>query len=312
MNEFINDVSENRAKYLGGSDIPVIMDLSPFRSRFELIKEKALGIESDFTGNEFTEYGHIMEPKIRDYLNETLGANFVEYRSIDEQNAVRVHLDGYDPEREGGTVLEIKTTSQIKKDLDDYVAYKVQTIYYMDKVNAKSGIVAVYDRPEDFSEEFDENRLFIFGIYMEDEATQELARKIEKAVEVFKQDVEKLRQMPGLEEKALTPIDVTELARAYVAKADEIEREKMELNLLGSLIMDKMETMARKKYIVEGYRIAYVEPKESRTELKESFDTELFRTENQELYKKYTKLENKKIPGRKGSLRFTNIGGGES
>ena len=34
-------VKQDRDKYIGGSDIPVIMNLSPFKSRFDLLLEKA-------------------------------------------------------------------------------------------------------------------------------------------------------------------------------------------------------------------------------------------------------------------------------
>ena len=34
-------VKEDREKYIGGSDIPIIMGISPFKSRFDLLLEKA-------------------------------------------------------------------------------------------------------------------------------------------------------------------------------------------------------------------------------------------------------------------------------
>ena len=63
-------VNEDRDKYIGGSDIPIIMGISPFKTRFDLLLEKAGLKENDFTGNEYTEYGNVMESKIRDYVNK--------------------------------------------------------------------------------------------------------------------------------------------------------------------------------------------------------------------------------------------------
>ena len=40
----MQDVTKDRDKYVGGSDVPIIMGLSPFKTRFELAQEKA-GIE---------------------------------------------------------------------------------------------------------------------------------------------------------------------------------------------------------------------------------------------------------------------------
>lgn len=34
-------VKQDRDKYIGGSDIPVIMNLSPYKTRFDLLLEKA-------------------------------------------------------------------------------------------------------------------------------------------------------------------------------------------------------------------------------------------------------------------------------
>ena len=60
-------VKKDREKYIGGSDIPIIMNLSPFKSRYDLLLEKAGYKEDTFSGNIFTEYGNIMEEKIREH-----------------------------------------------------------------------------------------------------------------------------------------------------------------------------------------------------------------------------------------------------
>ena len=62
-------VKEDRDKFIGGSDIPIIMNLSHFKTRWELLQQKAGLIEDDFKGNDYTDYGNIMEGYIRDYIN---------------------------------------------------------------------------------------------------------------------------------------------------------------------------------------------------------------------------------------------------
>ena len=61
-------VSEDRHLYIGGSDLPIIMGISSFKSRFDLLLEKAELKENDFDGNSYTEYGNVMEEKIREYI----------------------------------------------------------------------------------------------------------------------------------------------------------------------------------------------------------------------------------------------------
>ena len=63
-------VTVDRDKYIGGSDIPIIMGISSFKTRFDLLLEKAGIKENDFAGNKYTEYGNVMEPKIRNFINE--------------------------------------------------------------------------------------------------------------------------------------------------------------------------------------------------------------------------------------------------
>lgn len=60
----MQQVTIDRNKYIGGSDIPIIMGISKFKKRFDLLLEKAELKENDFTGNAYTEYGNVMEEKL--------------------------------------------------------------------------------------------------------------------------------------------------------------------------------------------------------------------------------------------------------
>ena len=112
----MDTVRDERWRYIGGSDIAAIMGISPFKTRFQLLQEKARIVEPDFKGNEYTEYGNVMEPLIRDYVNETLNRNFSPDVLIDGD--FRFNFDGLDKKHK--EILEIKTTSQIHEKLDDY------------------------------------------------------------------------------------------------------------------------------------------------------------------------------------------------
>ena len=181
-------VNKDREKYIGGSDIPIIMDLSPFKKRFDLLLEKAGYKENDFTGNVYTEYGNTMESKIRDFINKTHDTDFTEGMHVreaaeDEIIGVRVHTDG----ENDNCILEVKTTSTIHDSIEEYKIYLVQLLFYMVNTGKPYGLLAVYNRPEDLSEEFDVNRLQIFDISLENYT--ELCSEIGEACEKFIEDL---------------------------------------------------------------------------------------------------------------------------
>lgn len=188
----MQDVRTDRNKFIGGSDIPIIMNISPFKKRFDLLLEKADLLEDEFEGNIYTEYGNILEPKIREYINKLKNTNYIEYKKIDGN--IRCHLDGFNDV----SVLEIKTTSQIRKKVSSYKKYLVQLLFYMQQTNVEKGILAVYERPKDFSEEFHEERLQMFDIDIND--YDELLKEINNAVKKFIKDLEKIKENPFIEE----------------------------------------------------------------------------------------------------------------
>ena len=60
-----------RYKYIGGSDLPVILSLSQYGNVWDLARIKAQIIEAPFSGNRFTTNGNLMEPQVRNYMNNT-------------------------------------------------------------------------------------------------------------------------------------------------------------------------------------------------------------------------------------------------
>ena len=195
----MQDVRIDRNKYIGGSDIPTIMNISPFKKRFDLLLEKADLLENEFEGNVYTEYGNILEPKIREYINKIKNTNYIEYKKIDGN--IRCHLDGFNEV----SVLEIKTTSQVRKKVSSYKKYLVQLLFYMQTMKVDKGLLAVYERPRDFCEEFHEERLQVFDIDIKD--YEELLKDINAAVKKFIEDLEKVKENPFIEEWELEEIE---------------------------------------------------------------------------------------------------------
>ena len=296
----MQDVTKDRDKYVGGSDVPIIMGLSPFKTRFELAQEKAGIREIDFKGNEYTEFGNIMEPKIREFINMEYGYAFVEDKVIDGN--IRYHADGWDESR--GTVLEVKTTSQICNTLAGYKKYIVQLALGMDKFNSKEGILAIYERPDDFDETFVQKRLKHYVI-TRDDIENLLRTEIYPAVESFVKDVKKLNENPFLTEEDLQPNDI----KRWTDKALSLEWQMLYFKELEKQYKEAKENLKKameehsiKKWTTNnGTQITLV-PDGKDTTVK-VFDEKTFTAENPEMAEKYMVEKIKK--GRSGYVRIT-------
>lgn len=282
-------VTQDRERFLGGSDEPAIMGISPFTTRFELLQYKAGVVKNEFEGNEYTEYGNIMEGKIRDYINAT-DYDFIEDMIIlsdSETLPTRYHADGVDHEQ--GIVLEVKTTSVIHEKADEYKYYLVQLLKGMYAFGYKEGMLAVYKRPDDMSEEFDSSRLQIFFIGMED--YESLMEEILKADENFREDYKAMVEMPWIDDSSLPsrawlmPManqimalegGIAE-AQAIVKQYDELKKE----------LCKQMEKHGVKSWTMpNGTKVTLVPHGED--SICKAFDTDSFKKEHEDLYDEYT------------------------
>ena len=295
----MDTVRDERWRYIGGSDIAAIMGISPFKTRFQLLQEKARIVEPDFKGNEYTEYGNVMEPKIRDYVNETLNRSFVPDVLIDGD--FRFNFDGLD--KEHNEILEVKTTSQIHEKLDDYKTYLVQLLPYMRSVGAEKGYLAVYERPEDFDETFNPLLLTVYEVLRSDYS--DLLEEIDKEVDRFKKDLEKLRKNPFLTEEDLQPKEVVEYAEKVILLEQKLQNMKMlegELKSAKAELKRLMQENGIKKWVTpSGTKVTLVPDGEDT--VVSAFNEKKFKAENPKMYSKYT--EEKIKPGRAGYVRIT-------
>lgn len=295
----MQNVTVDRDKYIGGSDIPIIMGISTFKTRFELLLEKAGLRENTFDGNEYTEYGNIMEPKIRSYINSQglSKKNYVEDKKIIDD--IRCHVDGFN----GETVLEIKTTSQIHDNLDDYKTYLVQLLFYMQYMSVSKGLLAVYERPDDFSEEFDENRLTTYYISIDN--YKELLEQINKAVDQFRIDLVKAKENPFITEEELLPVDLTEISNKLVTvenqlkQYDAIIKQQKELKLQLKNAMEKNNIKGWET--PNGVKITLVADGEDK--IVKKFNEQLFKENNLNLWDEYSEEVIQK--GKAGFVRIT-------
>lgn len=295
----MDTVRDERWRYIGGSDISAIMGISPFKTRFQLLQEKARIVEPDFKGNEYTEYGNKLEPLIRDYVNETLNRNFAPDVLIDGD--FRFNFDGLD--KKHNEILEIKTTSQIHEKLDDYKTYLVQLLPYMRSVGAEKGYLAVYERPEDFDETFNPLLLTVYEVLRSDYS--DLLEEIDTQVEMFKRDLKKLRKNPFLTEEDLQPKEVVEYAEKVILLEQKLQNMKMlecELKSAKAELKRLMQENGIKKWVTpSGTKVTLVPDGEDT--VISAFNEKKFAEEKPDIYAEY--LEDKLKAGRSGYVRIT-------
>lgn len=186
-------------------------------------------------------------------------------------------------------MLEIKTTSEIHDNVDDYIVYLVQLLFYMQYLGVAKGLLAVYERPEDFDETFDKDRLQLHFIDIDN--YKELLEKINKAVEQFRIDLEKIKENPFITEEELLPNEIVTLSNQVLdlEKAlksyDEIKAkyEKFKEQLRQAMIdkgIKNWETPNKTK-------ITVILDSEDKTIEEEYYDEEKFIKENAELHENY-------------------------
>lgn len=295
-----DSVIKDRDKYIGGSDVPILMNLSPFKKRWQLLKEKAEpsgdGIQMGYMNRQI-EYGNEMEEKIRGYINEKYDCKFTPEVKIKDD--LRGNCDGLYED----TILEIKTTSIIHKNVDEYKSYLVQLLFYMVLWEKENGMLAVYERPEDYSTRFKHKRLNIYRINIAD--YEELVADIFKQIDKFREDLAILRGNPFLTEEEMMPTDMVELAdRAIVFETQlkalkEVEKRVKEIK---AQLKDAMQSAGIKTWTTNsGVKLTLVPDGEPTVEWK--FDEDAFAEANPQLHKHYTKPVQKK--GKTGYVLIT-------
>lgn len=295
-----DSVIKDRDKYIGGSDVPILMGISPFKTRWQLLKEKAEptgdGVMMGFTTKQI-EYGNEMEDKIRGYINAEMDCEFVPAVKI--IGDLRGNCDGLYKD----TILEIKTTSIIHKHVDEYKTYLVQLLFYMKVFNKENGILAVYERPEDYSTKFKHKRLHIYRINIAD--YEDLLIEIFRQIDRFREDLATMKGNPFLTEEEMQPTEITEIAdRVLVFESQLKALKKMEeqAKALKAQLKEAMQKAGVKSYITNNnVKITLVPDGEPTVEWK--FDEEKFKEDNETLYNHYLKPKEKK--GRAGYVLIT-------
>jgi len=148
---------ENRINYVGGSDAPIIMGLSPYRNVVDLWHEKTGQIEPrDISDNPYVKAGNFLEPCIRTWFEHETGLKIThenEFYAHPEYDFIGGHIDGWI--RSENAIFEAKTSTNDKiwgsngiNQIPDH--YLIQIAYYMAITGAHKAYIAVLIRGVDF------------------------------------------------------------------------------------------------------------------------------------------------------------------
>ena len=303
-------VKKDRDKYIGGSDIPVIMELSPFKTRYNLLLEKAGVREDSFEGNIYTEYGNNMEEKIRSFINTDIpeAEQYREGKEVYEPKeeggiGIRIHTDG----ENDSSILEIKTTSEIFQKLEDYKLYLVQILFYMMQEEKDTGFLAIYERPEDLSLEFDKARLHLYQVNIEEFLP--LCEEISSAIIRFMEDLKKVKENPFIQEEELLPAEIPDITNRIIAFEYQLALMKeieAKLKAEKARLKKAMELSNVKSWKTPlGYKITLSPDGEDQVEEVTIFEDELLKKELPDIYNKYIRKEKVTKKGRAGYVKIT-------
>ena len=230
------NVTEKRTQYVGGSDVPVILGLSKYKTQFELAKEKAGIVQPDKSSNPYIQFGNKMEPLIRDYINTMNSLNFHPDTFINKDDMIRSNVDGIDLENK--MLLEIKTHGANPTEK----VYEAQMQLYFHQTDCDYGWLAMYHRPKDFDLEFDRKNLVIKEI----ERDQGYIEKILDSIETFWIRVEYLKEKPDMTEQEYYSIgnDIDKL----VARVERFELQMLEFEEKAKLIKAQQKDFREQLY----------------------------------------------------------------
>lgn len=312
MNTVKDSVKDDRDKYIGGSDLPkVINEVSARRLVFEKSHE-----QKDFTSI-YTEFGNIAEPLIREYVSRV----FYNNESIEPSTTIieregklglRGNLDGDNTIRE--KVIEIKTLGEnyfndISSMAKKVETYRIQVGYYMMLKGYKKASIYIFKRPSILLDKpFDKwtvkelyDRQTEIEEFIIKEMEERLSTLFENDSDLFNSTVNK---KATLLDEVNRRIELIDNAFAKHSERQGITTESEDEDLLVEFKeLEEMEKnlATRKKEILEHFIGKYHENETfevnghsyvytaERTSTRKSFNSKAFESDNPELYQKYIK-----------------------
>ena len=165
------------------------------------------------------------------------------------------------------------------------------------------GVLAVYNRPEDLSEDLDADRLQVFVIRLKD--YEELCSEISDACEKFIEDLIKVKDNPFITEEELLPVEIADIKAqiiAFESQLDYLKSIEKKIKDDKARLKDAMQAAGVKSWTTpNGYKITLVPDGEDTADKK--FNPDKLKAEDPETYNKY--LEDTIVKGRSGYVKIT-------
>ena len=201
------------------------------------------------------------------------------------------------------------STSEIYLHVDNYKVYLVQLIKYMEQNEVERGILAVYERPEDLSREFDAQRLQVFEIRLED--YRKLLDYVNREIDKFRSDLARLKDNPLLTEQDFIPaspglITLTNKIVAFEKQLMEMKDIEQQLKeAKKQLYVEMLKHDVKSLGLPNGTKLSRVDEVPAKTKTVTEFDSERLKAENPVLFNQYLKKVEKTSNGRTGYVRIT-------
>ena len=305
----------DREKYIGGSDLPSIFgyNIKYGITPVDFAKQKAGIVPNPFTGNQFTKYGQKLEPIIREYINATNGANYLEDTTIDVERGYRGNTDGLDFQADI-PLIEIKTFGEQL----DVEYYNLQCQFYLEMFDVESCLLIGYKRPANFyvgvdyaienddsyfNFEFDENRIETHIIKRDRKQWE----KINERIVTFKKAVEELKNNENMDEYTFNSFfygnELVKVANA-VAVLENKFAELKEVEKRYKEVREKLYNLFEEKGLISvdlgNLKITKIAPTSYETV---GVDSKKLQEEKPEIYEEYKTV---KTTNRKGYILITN------
>lgn len=281
-----------RRKGLGGSDIAPILGISKWSSAIDIWLSKTNQKHDDCVQSEVMEWGHILEPVIREHFRKVTGKKVIEVKAIlqsIEHPYMIADIDGLTEDNSGNpAILECKCVSEYKRsewEDDIPVYYRTQVEHYLAVTGLGTAYVAALIG----------GNSFVIREVHADKEMQEMLVAVE--ADFWRKVVNMERPAPdssdackalldniykgGVSEKIVLPDEAIEWLDLYleatVLEDSAKEQKQLASNNLKAIMGDNDVATC------QGHTISW-KPVSS-----ERFDSKAFKEEQPELYSKYTK-----------------------
>lgn len=275
---------------IGGSDVSIIAGINPFKSVYQLWREKTGQVEPEQTDSEFAHFGTLLEPIVRKEFTARTGIKVRMRHAIlqsEEYPFMIADLDGVIYENGKMVIFEAKTASAYKQEVWEEgipAAYMLQVQHYMAVTGAnKTYIAALVGGNHFFYHEVTRNEGMIAKIIAMEQYFWE--NHVVKGIEPLPDGSdattayfnEKFAESNG--KTVELPEDALQVCVQYEQLAEQMKKLETEKNAVGNQL---------KNYMKE-YEVGIIGDKKItwKQVLKSTLDSKKLRSEKPDIYNAY-------------------------